>query len=206
MQGPSLYSRLGETHGIVVYHAPSLAPAKLRAAFGEYGKPSVVRTYVLQDDNYATIVLFADASSSVACYVSLSLLVQEANVSGICSVGWLHESSEETFAQQPYVKRRYVEAAEMRPATPATSLSEGYLVVYWKDVPDDHRSDITQMAKRAATEVFEDDKEGGRSFFRFPAEDMADAFHSHVLSRYNAMRRCISYADATDFTLAKRSA
>lgn len=206
MQGSSLSAQLAETHGVVIYHAAALAPAKLRAALSEYGKASIVHTYVLQDDNYATAVFFADASSNVSCYQSLSLLAQESSRLGIVSVGWLHENAEEAFARQPYIKHAFKEPAKAPAASPSTaSTKDGYLAVYWKGVAEVVRADVTQMAKKAAQEGFEDEKEGGRLFLRFPSEDVADAFHSYLLSKHESLRRCISYADATDFELAKKS-
>ncbi|KPA81163.1 hypothetical protein ABB37_04504 [Leptomonas pyrrhocoris] len=206
MQGSSLNSQLGETHGVVVYHAASLAPVTLRAVFNKYGKSSIVHTYVLQDGNYATVVFFAESSSNVSCYVSLSLLAQESSTLGIVSVGWMHENGEEAFAKQPYIKSKYVEGAASPSTSPPATLIEGYLAVYWKGVAEVERADVARMAHRAASEVLEDEKEGGRSFLRFPSEDMADAFHSYVVSKYPSLRRCLSYADATDFALAKKSA
>ncbi|KPI89522.1 hypothetical protein ABL78_1398 [Leptomonas seymouri] len=206
MQGSSLNTQLGETHGVVVYHAAALAPAKLHTIFSEYGKPSIIYTYELHDDNYATVVFFADSSSNVSCYVSLSLLALESDAFGLVSVGWMHESGLETFSKQPYIKRKYVEPTDAPLAGPPAVLTDGYLVMYWKGVPEVERAAVTQTAHKAAREVFEDRKEGGRLFLRFPSEDMADAFHSHTLSKYPSLRRCISYADATDFTLAKKGA
>lgn len=207
MQSSSLYAQLAETHGVVVYHAAALSPTKLHTVLNEYGKLSVVRTYQLQDDNYATIAFFAEPSSNASCYLSLTLLAQESSTFGLISVGWLHEGGKESFARQPYVKSRYVEVSDAPSASPsaAAAAPEGYLVAYWKGVAEGDRADVMLMAKRAATDIFEDEKEGGRSFFCFPSEDMADAFHSHVVSKHAAMRRCISYADATDFALAKKS-
>lgn len=206
MQGSSLFSQLSETHGVLVYHAAALTPAKLRTVFSAYGTPSVVHTYVLSDDNYATAVFFADASSGVHCYVSLCLLVQESEAFGIGSVGWIHEKDEETFAQRSYVKSINASPVEPCSASQPVAPIEGYLAVYWKGVAAEDRTAVTQMAGKAASEVFEDEKEGGRTFLRFPSEDMADAFHSHLSSHYPSMRRCLSYADAVDFTLAKKTA
>ncbi|KAG5469447.1 hypothetical protein LSCM1_02668 [Leishmania martiniquensis] len=201
MQRRPLAVQLGDIHGVVVYHVAALAPEKLCAAFEKFGKTSVVHSFVLTDGNYATVVFFADSLSCAVCYASLSQLADESENIGIADVGWIHENGVDAFARRPYVRHKYTPAVST--VGDGGAASNGYLVVYWKDVAEPDRREISQMARSSAVEVFEDRKEGGRSFLRFLSEDAANAFHSDVLSRFTAMRRSLSYADATDFSLAK---
>ncbi|AIO01467.1 hypothetical protein LPMP_331750 [Leishmania panamensis] len=201
MQGKPLAVQLGDTHGVVVYHAKTLAPEKLCAAFEKYGKTSVLHGFVLTDGNYATVVFFAEPLICATCYASLSRLAQGPENIGIVDVGWIHENGVDAFAKRPYVRHKYAPAVSTVDA--GVSESNGYLVAYWKGVAEADRCEIAQMAHSSAIEVFEDSKEGGRLFLRFRSEDAADAFHSEVLLKFTAMRRSLSYADATDFLLAK---
>lgn len=214
----SLLPQLGETHGVLVYHAATLPPSKMAPFFWDYGKPSVTRSYNLVDHSYATVVFFSTAASNVDCYRSLTELAHDAPGLGIGSVGWLHESEEETFLQRPYVASLYASpaaAAPRGPRAPSSSSgtaewtdeekeSGGYLAVYWKGVAAQERAAVTQLLREAAEEVFEDAKEGGRAFARFPTEDAADTFHSQVCLQHPAVRRSLSYADANDFAMAKK--
>ncbi|GET91918.1 hypothetical protein, conserved [Leishmania tarentolae] len=204
MQGRPLAVQLGDNHGVVVYHATALAPEKLCTALEKFGKISVVHGFVLTDGNYATVVFFSEPMGCAACYASLSRLTQEPEKIGTIDVGWMHENGIDAFARRPYVKHKYIPAVSN--VGVGFAASNGYLVVYWKGVGEPDRREISQMAHSSAIEVFEDNKEGGRSFLRFSTEDAADAFHSDVLSRFTSMRRSLSYADAKDFSLAKGSA
>ncbi|KAG5494359.1 hypothetical protein GH5_02374 [Leishmania sp. Ghana 2012 LV757] len=203
MQRRPLAVQLGDTHGVVVYHTTALAPEKLCTALEKFGKTSVVHGFVLTDGNYATVVFFAEPMSCAACYASLSQLAQKSDNIGIVDVGWIHENGVDAFARLPYVRHKYTPAVST--VSSGVAASNGYLVVYWKDVAESDRREIAQMAHSSAVEVFEDSKEGGRSFLRFLSEDAADAFHSDVLSRFTAVRRSLSYANSTDFLLAKRA-
>ncbi|KAK7202014.1 hypothetical protein NESM_000269700 [Novymonas esmeraldas] len=206
MQQPPLVVHLGHANGVIVCHTTTLTPEKLCAALDTFGKVSVVHIFVLIDGNYATAVFFADPVSSAACYVSLSRLAQEAEGRGILDVGWIHENSVDSFVQRPYVKEKHAAAGPSVTTTAAAAEASGYLVIYWKGVADGDREAVSQMARSSASEVLEDGNEGGRLFLRFASEDAADEFHSHAISRFSAIRRSVSYADATDFKLAKKAA
>lgn len=202
MQTTSLALQLAETHGVAVCHVATLPPENLCSAFKKYGKVSIVRSFVLTDDTYATVVFFAEPLATAACQESLAQLAQASPALGVSEVGWIHENDVDAFGQRSYVRRSYAIAVPSATANADAIASNGYLVVYWKGVAEAERRAVTQMAQASSLEAYHDDKEGGRSFLRFRTEDDADAFHSQILARFSTMRRYVSYADVADFKLA----
>lgn len=199
----ALYFQLGDTNGVVVQHKASLHPSKLQASLLAYGSISSTNTYILENEDLATVVYFSEAYHNSTCFISLSKLVQHSQIPEIIQVGWLSENSEETFFQKKYVKGRWI--ATPVPATGSPTSSDGFLIIFWRGSNVMSRMEVVSLAKATAIEVCEDEKEGGRMFMRFPSEDAATDFHSMVASRFVDLKHAISYADAGDFYMAKKA-
>lgn len=203
----ALTIRLSDNHGVALQHSPAVAPEEVVAQAEGCGRITSHSTYALYNGAFMTLLFFAESEGCDACFAKLQAL-QKSEPGSYRGVGWIHENGEASFAKKPYVKERLVNANAKgqtnNAPTAATSGSNTFLVIYTARFSPEKRNAARQLASQYTLELFEDGKEGGRLFCCFATEDEEDACRRALNEKMGPLGRDISFADASDFALAKK--
>ncbi|CCW66252.1 unnamed protein product, partial [Phytomonas sp. Hart1] len=196
---------LSETHRLAILHQPSLRPNTLVQKLDAFGKISLSSAYILTDDNIITLISFSESQSSDRCYDMLKGNVVNKHHSDIMpyilNVGWAHEESERDFLKKSYIREKFTESDEHAKKEPES----GYLVIFLEHLAAHEREGVAQIVKKFAVEDFSDMREGGRLFAKLLNEQLTEDCRCAVLERFRNLGNAVSYADALEFNLAKKS-
>ncbi|EPY27292.1 hypothetical protein STCU_02879 [Strigomonas culicis] len=184
---------ISDNHGVVISYKPTLSPENIEASLRLFGSISIITTYILDDSNYLTAVLFSEPRDNFKCFNDYHSILDDGQIP-LLNVGWAHEDGFESLIKKPHVKAKYVQATEAK---------KGYLVFYWKPLNVIERADVKHYAQSVSVDSFTDEKEGGRLFMCLKDEDTADACFSELSKKYPSLSHSISYADERDFNLAR---